>query len=189
MAWTKSAVFRSWLECALGPLAGWGGGWNRAGGINSVNDWRCSLWKDTITPDETADVVDSGFAVPGSPWHLFNANTGNGMDSSWAEGRPEYAGAWPVGGPRIPGTGQLGGFTSAGGLVTFGGGNATSDGLCTMRLIFGDMVFCPGLYPPLNSLVPNQGLCFHYYGGEASVADGTFTVVWPPERIAQLQLV
>jgi hypothetical protein len=42
---------------------------------------------------------------------------------------------------------------------------------------------------PNTGPVTYQGLCFHYFGGEQAVADGLFTVVWPPERIAQLQLV
>jgi hypothetical protein len=183
-------VFRGWLESALAPVAGFQGGWNRptTGGFN-LNAWRCSLWKDGITPDETAPAALTGFAGVGGQWQFIDPNTGQGMDSTWAEGKPEYAAAWPLGGPLIGGTGQNGGFTSAGGLVTFGGDDVASNGLCTMRLIFGDMVFCEGLVAPNTGPVTYQGLCFHYYGGEQAVADGLFTVVWPPERIAQLQLV
>jgi hypothetical protein len=197
MPWSRSAVFRAWLECALQPRIGWApapttrwaGGWNL--GPGPLNTFNCSLWKDTITPDETAPIELTGFATVGSVWQFFNADTGNGMDSTWAGGKPDNGEAWPIGGRLIPGTGQEGGFSSAGGLITFGGGNPVSNGLCTMALIHGDMVFCLGIAPigPPTGPVQYQGLAFHYYGGEQRVTDGTFTVVWPPEGVAQLQVI
>jgi hypothetical protein len=184
VAWSKSAIFRAWLECALAPMAGFAGGWNLPfGPANQVGAFHCSLWIDQITPDETAPVGQTGLTT-GQWAQISPPPAGNGMDSTWVAGPTDLT--WPLGGPRIPGTGQAGGFTSAGGLVTFGGGSPVSAGPCTMGLIVGDMVFH---FVAPSGTVNYQGVCFHYYGGEQRVTDGTFTVIWPPEGIAQLQLI
>jgi hypothetical protein len=186
VAWSKSAIFRAWLECALAPVPGFTGGWNLPAPVpDQVGDFRCSLWKDRpgFTPDETAPLAETGLAAPGSVWEDY---PGDGMDSARPPNTGPAANAWPAGGPMITGTGRGGGFDSAGGLITFGGDNAVSAGPCTMSLIFGDMVWHFGA--DALATVFYQGVCFHYYGGETDVTDGTFTVVWPPERIAQIQL-
>jgi hypothetical protein len=189
MAWSRSAIFRAWLECALAPVPGFNGGWDLPGAVGQRGDFRCSLWRNLNTPDETAPLSQSGLSTIGSAWQYFQ-NNADGRDSTGPPNGGPALGAWPTGGPTLTGTGPAGGFTSAEGLITFGADNATSNGPCTMDDIYGDMVFHFGSLsaPPPFGTVIYQGVCFHYYGGECDVVDGTFTVVWPPERVAQIQL-
>jgi hypothetical protein len=190
VAWSKSAIFRAWLESALRPTPNFSGGWNRPyTGPQQVGAYHVSLWTDGNTPDETAPANLTGLAVVGGQWERYNPPpTGVGMDSTVAGNTGPALGAWPPGGPPVPGTGQLGGFTSAGGLITFGGGNPVSAAPCVMHSIVGDMVFHFHIQTGAG-LAQYQGLAFHYYGGAQRVTQGTFTVVWPPERVAQIQLV
>lgn len=178
MAWSKSAIFRAWLECALGPRPGFTSGWNKppgGGGYDpdpSLGTFLCSLWRDGITPDETAPAITTGYGSAGGQWV-----TNTGQEVTAGSG-------WPAGGVILTGTGTAGGFNSAGGTITFGGANAVSPIPVTMSGIYGDMVFH---YQADGTISRFQGLCFHYYGGPCEVDAGTFTVVWPPERIAQIQ--
>jgi hypothetical protein len=175
VAWSKSAIYREWLACALRPTPLFTGGWNLppATGLER-GDFRCAVYSNLPTPDETAPVAQTGY------------NTGE-----WQGGGREITNPpnWLNGGPVMTGHGTAGGFTSAGGLITFGADNTVSDGPVTMSGIFGDLVFHAGqpFGPPNAPYVQYQGLCFHYYGGPAEVDGGTFTVVWPPERVAQIQ--
>jgi hypothetical protein len=174
VAWSKSAIFRAWLECALRPTQQFSGGWNLppAGGL-ARGDFRCSVWSNVVTPDEAAPVALTGYSS--GEWA-----PGGGREITSGSG-------WPGGGPILAGHGTAGGFASAAGAITFGADNTVSDGPVTMAGIFGDMVFHAG-QPVGPGVAQYQGLAFHYYGGEAGVLDGTFTVVWPPQRVAQIRL-
>jgi hypothetical protein len=180
VAWSKSAIFRGWLECALRPTAFFNGGWNLPPASNITRgDFRCSLWNDTVTPDEAAPIALTGY-------------NGYLNQGEWRPAGREVTNPpnWSNGGTAMTGHGTDGGFTSAGGLITFGADNTVSAGPVTMTDIFGDMVFHGGqAQGPLNNPAGYQGLCFHYYGGLCEVDAGTFTVVWPPERVAQIQFV
>jgi hypothetical protein len=216
MPWNRSAIFREWLSSALAPRTGAAGssfrnrsGWNLPADRDDPpavppflgHEFRCLLFGDNIDttathpqgPAEAATGEHTCMFVPaatnpGSRWNIELSIPGG------LAGQPPVI---PQGGMVIRGTGQKltaagpPGFASAGTTITFGGDNCTSNGILTLAGIHGDFVY--DFYSNTigaAGLLNFQGLAFHWYGGEAGVLDGTFTVVWPtPERIAQLQLV
>jgi hypothetical protein len=208
MAWDHSAIFRQWIAHALAPHPTFRytgpdpaySGWNlppfeepNAGNrFIGVNEFRCCLFGDDIdTMTPPAEEGSGGAAALGT-------GTGPTAVSPFQIARALPAGAagvpqWQGGGQRIPRTGQDGGYDTQGSVITFGGDNVASNGVLTMAGVHGDLVFnlnsdLTGAGPA--GAIPFQGVCFHWYGGEAGVTDGTFTVVWPsPERVAQIQLV
>ena len=171
MAWTVaegSSIFRAWMEFALAPQPGWGGGWGAVGvPADPANDGRfkVAIFDDTPTPDKSALAAVARY------------NTGE-----WAAGEVDDTGPdgnWPAGGTDLlnvtyADVGQAVVFTAdpTGGPTI---GVVTIDGAAGDQLYFTD---ASGIAAGGAPLLPDQGSGFHSFGGPQSVTAGFFTVRW-----------
>lgn len=58
-------------------------------------------------------------------------------------------------------------------------GNTASESNATLANVYGCLVYDDTLSSP----VADQGVCYNYFGGANTIADGTFTIVWSANGI------
>jgi len=156
MAWTDSRVFQQFIadavsQTALFDLSGTG-----------VNAFKTSLFTNSITPDRTVSA----------------ANSASNVDQ-WATAQEIWqTGQWAQFGVALANRA----ITLPGGGVVMFDGDDTASGTGFSTLVnngsagsaFGTMTYDDTLTTP----VADQGVCFNYLGGGASVVGGQLTVVW-----------
>lgn len=152
MAWPSpgSAIF---TQAALNPILGrcWTTAAPTGYGSLSADTLKSALYGNAVTPDKDAAVASTGYGT-----------------GTWA-------------GNEITGTGYTAGgtalasktFTPAAGAVNFAAANPSWPSATITA--YGDLVYDDLI---TAGTVAKQGLCFHSFGGAASVTGGTFTIQW-----------
>jgi hypothetical protein len=113
-----------------------------------------ALFDDTITPDATVSSANSAY--------------GAGV---WASGGQSSGTSWPALGRPLASVTSA----SASNVYKFDAADTVSaDSSCTLSGAYGALVYDHSISTP----VADQGICFNYFGGVASVTSGTFTVSW-----------
>jgi len=153
MAWSASGVFAATMRDAMNNVTAL---------TLSTDTTKVALFDNTITPDKT--VASASTAYGAGVW----ASGGQSSSTSWpAAGRP-------VGAPTASTTLNVT-STFSSNVYTFSGNTTVSnDASCTLSGTYGCLIADTTLATP----VANQGVCFNYFGGAASVTSGTFSVVW-----------
>lgn len=117
----------------------------------NTNTIKAALYNNTPTPDRNATSANT--ARGAGTW------TGELTDTNW-----------PAGGIAL--TSVASSFSA--GVYTFDAADTPSSGNVTLTNAFGCLVYDDTIATP----VADQGICFNYFGGGASVTSGTFTIVW-----------
>lgn len=128
--------------------------------LNS-DTFKVTLFNNSITPDATATAADTAY------------NTGQFANSN----NVYEAGQWEQVGQSLASVtwGRAGTAT-----VTWDAADLSSGTAADLTSVFGCHIYDDTLTTP----VADQGVCFNYFGGSASVANGTFTIVWNSSGIA-----
>lgn len=153
MAWPSpgSAIF---TQAALNPILGrcWTTAAPTGYGSLSADTINAALYGNAGTPNKDDTLANTGYNT--GQWVTANEITGTG---------------YTAGGTALASKT----FGSGTGSVSFGAANPS----WTTATItaYGDLVYDNTI---TGGTVAKQGLCFHYFGGSASVTSGTFTVQW-----------
>lgn len=121
---------------------------------------KVALFNNSITPDQNATSANSAYNA--GQW----ANTNEVTDAT----------NWVAGGRALAST-NLDAGTS--GIVFYDAADTAGAGTVTIAACNGCLVYDDTLTTP----VADQGICYNYFGGSASVTAGTFTVVWDANGI------
>lgn len=125
---------------------------------------KTTLFNTTTTPDQT--VASASTAYTAGQW----TTTNEVHDSA----------GWIAGGLALASKSST--FTTN--VYTFTAANTANGSASTLSGAFGCLVYDNTLTTP----VANQGMCFNYFGGSASVTSGTLTIVWNGSGIFTLTL-
>lgn len=158
MAWANSKIFRITLANALGNVTALD---------LDADSFKLANYNNSITPDQNVTAANTAYNAAGSQWTTTN--------------EVSQAGQWAAGGIAI-GTTVL--DTSTNGIVMFDGADVASGSAATLSNVFGGLVYDDTLTTP----VADQGLCYLYYGGAASVTNGTLTVQFAATGICRWDL-
>ena len=127
--------------------------------------FKLANYNNAITPDQNVTATNSAYNV-----------------GQWASANEvSQSGQWAAGGIAIGSTVL---DTSTSGIVMFDGADVASGSAATLSNVFGGLVYDDTLTTP----VADQGLCYLYYGGAASVTNGTFTVQFASTGICRWDL-
>lgn len=122
-----------------------------------------ALFDNSITPDPTVSAANSAYGV-----------------GQWASGGVSSGTDWPaLGRPLVSVT-----STVSAGTYTFDAADTASATSGATLTAYGCLVYDKTITTPVSG----QGICFNYFGGAASVASGTFTVVWNTAGIMSIVL-
>lgn len=127
--------------------------------LNS-DSFKVALYNNSITPDNTVTAANSAYNA--GQW----ANT-NELSSSTD---------WPAAGKALTGVT----WTRASAVVTWDADDLSSGTAATLSNVYGCLIYDDTLASP----VADEGVCYNYFGGAASVTSGTFTIVWSASGIA-----
>lgn len=156
MAWSASAWHRACIKDALD---------NTAAIDLGADSIKCALYNNSITPDKDASSANSAY------------NAGQ-----WATASNEVYQAiqWPQGGVALttptwtnPGTGVS---------MLDAADTASGAAFTTPAATYGCLHYDDTLTTP----VADQGICFNYFGGSASVTGGILTVIYNASGIARI---
>lgn len=148
MAWSNSKVFRPFLGDVVSNTAAF----NLASGGDT---FKVALFNNTITPDNDVSAANSAYNA--GQW----ANTNEVSD----------AGQWDAGGVALSSQTVNVGTSDT---VFWDAADTASGSSATLSGVNGCQVYDDTLTTP----VADQGVCYNYFGGDNSVTNGTFTVVW-----------
>ena len=130
-----------------------------------ADTFKLANYNNSITPDQNVTAANTAY------------NTGQ-----WATANEvSQSGQWAAGGIVIGSTVL---DTSTNGIVMFDGADVASGTAATLSNVFGGLVYDDTLTTP----VADQGLCYLYYGGAASVTNGTLTVQFASTGICRWDL-
>jgi hypothetical protein len=130
-----------------------------------ADSFKLANYNNSITPDQNATAANVAY------------NAGQ-----WASANEiSQGGQWAAGGIAIGGTVL---DTSTNGIVMFDGNDVASGSAATLSNVNGGLVYDDTLTTP----VADQGLCYLYYGGAASVTNGTLTVQFAATGICRWDL-
>ena len=130
-----------------------------------ADSFKLANFNNSITPDQNVTATNTAYNV-----------------GQWASANEvSQSGQWAAGGIAI-GTTVL--DTSTNGIVMFDGADVASGSAATLSNVFGGLVYDDTLTTP----VADQGLCYLYYGGAASVTNGTLTVQFASTGICRFDL-
>jgi hypothetical protein len=130
-----------------------------------ADSFKLANYNNSVTPDQNVTATNSAYNV-----------------GQWASANEvSQSGQWAAGGIVI-GTTVL--DTSTNGIVMFDGADVASGSAATLSNVFGGLVYDDTLTTP----VADQGLCYLYYGGAASVTNGTLTVQFASTGICRWDL-
>jgi hypothetical protein len=166
MAWTNSKVFRAWVSETLLKNAATGYGGLEADTI------KAALYDDAnTTPNQDAATASTGYAT-----------------GVWTTSEPPQqfdAAGWGAGGLALTWTTQSTDAvtTPAAGTTMFTAQNRASTANVTINLAAGAFVYDDTI---TAGTIADQGICYNYFGGTASVTSGTFTVVWHANGIFRI---
>jgi hypothetical protein len=162
MAWANSKVFEEWI---IGPMLQASG--TAYTGLDS-DTIKAALFDDTITPDNDAAVASTGF------------NTG-----VWLATEPPQqfdAAGWATGGLALtaktfttPGTDQ----------VRFDAADLPSTANVTITAAVGALIYDDTI---TAGTVADQGVCYLWFSGPASVTAGSFTIIFGANGLIQFTL-
>jgi hypothetical protein len=156
MAWSNSAIFQ---QAMLNPIAG--RCWTTAAPTTysslSADTIDVSLFNNSVTPDKTAAVANTGY------------NTG-----TWTTGNEVTdATNWVAGGRAL--ASKTFTIDTGSSSICFTAANLAGGGNVTLASVYGCLVYDATI---TAGTVAKQGLCFNYFGGSQSVTAGTFTILW-----------
>lgn len=127
--------------------------------------FRLANYNNSPTPDQNVTATNTAYNV-----------------GQWATANEvSQSGQWAAGGVTIGSTVL---DTSTNGIVMFDGADVASGSAATLSNVYGGLVYDDTLTTP----VADQGLCYLYYGGAASVTNGTLTVQFASTGIARFDL-
>lgn len=158
MAWSFSKIFRITLANALGNVTPLD---------LDADSFKLANYNNSITPDQNVTATLTAYNAASSQWTTTN--------------EVSQAGQWAAGGIVI-GTTVL--DISTAGIVMFDGADVASGSAATLSNVYGGLVYDDTLTTP----VADQGLCYLYYGGAASVTNGTLTVQFASTGICRWDL-
>lgn len=159
MAWSGSAIFRTW------PLAIYGQGQTSAvlpagyAGLGA-DTVKAALFNNSITPDKDASLATSGYNSGSSQWLTANEVTD--------------ATNWVAGGRALASKTLTNPST---GVFMFDAADLAGGGNVTLASVFGCLVYDDTITAGTGG-VADEGICYNYFGGSQSVTAGTFTIVW-----------
>lgn len=157
MAWTASAISRQFLADTLAGTAVFD--------LNAPSDtYKAALYDNDITPDK--DAAAASYAYNAGQWAI----TGNEV-SDGAE--------WAAGGQALD---SLTITTPSTGVVMFDAADEVSGTSATLANVYGCLIYNDTKTTP----VADQGVCHIYFGGPASVTDGTLTISWNASGIFRI---
>lgn len=123
---------------------------------------KAALFDNSITPSQTVASASSAY--------------GAGV---WASGE-QTNGGWSAGGLALASIAS--GFSAN--VYTFDAADLANGSAATLSGAYGCLVYDDTLTTP----VADQGICYNYFGGAASVTSGTLTIVWNASGIFALTL-
>jgi len=130
-----------------------------------ADTFKLANYNNSITPDQNVTAANTAY------------NAGQ-----WASANEiSQVGQWAAAGVPIAGTVL---DISTNGIVMFDGADVVSGSAATLSNVFGGLVYDDTLTTP----VADQGLCYLYYGGAASVTNGTLTVQFASTGICRWDL-
>lgn len=150
MTWTNSKIFQAVVESVFNKSAT---------ALDADADaFKAALFNDTPTPDRTVTAANSCYGAG-----VWAANQVTDTGSSAPAG-------WPtVGRPLVTPT-----SAAAAGVYKFDAEDtASANAVTTLTNAYGTLVYDDTAASPAD-----QGFCYCYFGGEASVTLGSFTIVW-----------
>jgi len=130
-----------------------------------ADSFKLANYNNSITPDQNVTAANTAYNV--GQWTSANEISQSGQ--------------WAAGGITIGSTVL---DTSTNGIVMFDGADVASGSAATLSNVFGGLVYDDTLTTP----VADQGLCYLYYGGAASVTNGTLTVQFASTGICRFDL-
>lgn len=156
MAFTASAIFQ---QAMLNPMLGrlWTTAAPTTFSSLSADTINVALYGNTITPDKTAAVANTGY------------NTGQWLATS----EITDATNWVAGGRALASKNFS--IDTGSSSVVFNAANLAGGGNVTLANVFGCLVYDNTI---TGGTVAKQGLCYNYFGGSQSVTAGTFTIIW-----------
>lgn len=128
----------------------------------NADTFKAALFDNTITPSQTVASASTAY--------------GAGV---WASGE-QTNGGWSSGGLALASV--TSGFSSN--VFTFDAADLANGSAATLSGAYGCLVYDDTIATP----VADQGLCYNYFGGAASVTAGTLTIVWNASGIFALTL-
>lgn len=159
MGWTTSEIFGAFVKDSF----------NRTNAFDlDADNLKAALFDGTITPDQTVAAASSAY--------------GAGV---WASGGVLDAVGWPAVGRQllsVTSTSQTSGSDYI--YILDAADTVSANGTTTIVGAYGVLVYDD----TLASVVVDQGICFNYFGGSNSVANGTFTTVWAALGILTIYL-
>lgn len=117
--------------------------------------FRAALYTDTVTPDN--DVTSANSAYNAGQWVTANEQSDSGQ--------------WAAGGLALTGVVLN---SSSPDVVFWDADDAVSGSSADLTGVVGCLVYDDQVAAP----VPDQGVCFNYFGGANSVVAGTFSCIW-----------
>jgi len=130
-----------------------------------ADSFKLANFNNSITPDQNVTAANTAYNV-----------------GQWASANEvSQSGQWAAGGIAIGSTVL---DTSTNGIVMFDGADVASGSAATLSNVYGGLVYDDTLTTP----VADQGLCYLYYGGAASVTNGTLTVQFAATGICRWDL-
>lgn len=127
--------------------------------LNS-DSFKVALYNATPTPDNTVTAANSAY------------NAGQ-----WVTANEVYhAGQWAQAGVALSSVT----WTRSSAVSTWDAADLSSGSAATLSNVYGCLIYDDTLTTP----VADQGVCFNYFGGAATVTSGTFTIVWSASGIA-----
>ena len=124
---------------------------------------KVALYGNDITPNSLVSATNSAYG--NAEWSAVNEITS--------------IGEWDAGGVELTNR-QV---TSSSGIVKFEADQVSSAPDATMTGIHGGLI-----YDSSALSVQNQGVCYSYFGGELTVSEGVFTVIWHPGGVFSLNV-
>lgn len=125
--------------------------------LNS-DTFKAALFDNTPTPDNTVSAANSALGA-----------------GQWASGQ-QSNGGWSSGGLALTSVT----WSRSGATTTWDAADLANATAATLSNVYGCLVYDDTLASP----VADQGVCYNYFGGAASVTSGTFTIVWNASGIA-----
>jgi hypothetical protein len=133
--------------------------------LNS-DSFKVALYDNDITPDNDVTAANSAYNV-----------------GQWASAGNEVIDAtnWVAGGRTLA---SLSIDVSVADVVFWDAADLAGGGTVTLTNAFGCLVYDDTIATP----VADQGVCYNYFGGAASVTAGTFTIAWNANGIFRITL-
>jgi hypothetical protein len=169
MAWSASAIFRTW------PLAISGQGQTAAvlpaayAGLGA-DTVKAALFNNSITPDKDATLATAGYNASTSQWLVANEVIDT-LNTNWVAGGRTLASKTLTN----PSTG----------VFMFDAADLAGAGNLTITNAFGCLNYDDTITAGTGG-VADEGICYNYFGGAQTVTNGTFTIIWNANGIHRI---